>query len=156
MPCRGAITGAANDGESVAGFWEGVGGSWASPLRPDGERGEDAMGAGDEGRGVEGGKEPEPGNVPGTDVAGTALRTANKLLHSAEAWFVKRRRASEDRRSDQSLGLTTELEARDFGTQKMTLTSRILAKSSGSLATILSRAIFASARHEFDIYRNIG
>lgn len=34
----------------------------------------------------------------------------------------------------------------------MTLTSKILPKSSGSLATILSRAIFAKARHEFDIY----
>ena len=97
------------------GFWEGVPGSWASPLKPDGERGKDAAGAGEEGRGVDGGKEPEPGNVPGTDVGGTALRTANKLVHSAEAWFVRRRRASEERRRDQSLAATLELQASNPG-----------------------------------------
>jgi hypothetical protein len=101
----------------VVGFCEGVAGSWASPLKPDGERGKGAAGAGEEGRGVDGGKEPDPGNVPGTDVGGTALRTANKLVHSAEAWFVRRRRASEERRRDQSLAATIEPQVSNPGTQ---------------------------------------
>ena len=99
---------------------------------------------------MDGGKEPEPGNVPGTDVAGTALRTANKLVHSAEAWFVRRRRARADSRRDQSLPVI-EFQGCDL---RQALTSKILLKSSGSLATILSRAIFANARHELDICRN--
>jgi hypothetical protein len=79
------------------------------------------------------GRDPEPGNAPGIEVGETALRTANRFVHSIVAWFVRRRRAREERRRDQR--------------------SKILPKSSGSLATILSRAIFARARHEFDIYR---
>lgn len=50
------------------GFWEGVPGSWASPARPDGERGKDGAGAGEEGSGMDGGRVPEPGNEPGADV----------------------------------------------------------------------------------------
>ena len=109
MPCRGAVAGAANEDGSTVGFCEGVPGSWDSPPKPDGDRGKDAVGAGEEGRGVDGGKEPDPGYVPGTDAGGTALRTANKLVHSAEAWFVRRRRASEERRRDQSFAATIEL-----------------------------------------------
>lgn len=85
MPCRGAVAGVASEDGSADGFWEGVPGSWTSPLKPEGERGECAAGAGEGGRGVDGGKEAEPGNAPGMEVAWTALRTANKLVHSAEA-----------------------------------------------------------------------
>lgn len=100
---RGAVPPANGDG-SVDDFCKGVPGSWVRPLKPDGERDKGAAGAGEEGRGTDGGKEPEVGNAPGTVVGGTALRTANKLVHSAEAWFVRRRRASEESRRDQSFG----------------------------------------------------
>lgn len=38
------------------------------------------------------------------ETAGTAFRTAKRLVHSVEAWFVRRRRAREERRRDQSWG----------------------------------------------------
>lgn len=66
-------------------------------------------------------------------VGGIAFKTAKRLVHSAEAWLVRRRRARAERRSDQR--------------------SNMRERSSGSLATMRSRAILASARHEFDIYK---
>lgn len=79
-----------------------------------------------------------------------ALRTANRLVHSAEVWLKRRRRARHDKRRCQSYikkyqgdydhprGTKGEFEKQ--------LTPRTSVKSAGSDVTRRSRAILANAR----------
>ena len=79
-----------------------------------------------------------------------ALRTANRLVHSAEVWLKRRRRARHDRRRCQSyikekmFAITIPRGYERGGFEK--LTPRTSVRSDGSVVTRRSRAILANAR----------
>jgi hypothetical protein len=78
-----------------------------------------------------------------------ALRTANRLVHSAEVWLKRRRRARHDRRRCQSYIKNNYCDYPPGEFEK--LTPRTSVRSVGSDVTRRSRAILANARQLLDI-----